>query len=171
MRLALAAVFAALTPSVLAQDIAALPGGATSLQEAHGDWTVTCALVDSKKACGLSQAVGNQEGVQLVAVELSSMDGVRAEGMMMTAFGLRLADGVTLGIDGQGLTKALPFFTCLQAGCLVPLTLDEVALSAMRLGKSLEVTAVNSQSGQPVTIPLSLAGFTAAYNRTVELSK
>lgn len=107
----------------------------------------------------------------LVGVELAAPSGNKAEGMLLTAFGLRLDAGIQLGIDGQQLGQALPFLTCVQTGCLVPLDFDEVALSAMKVGTTLEVTGVKVDDGQPVTVPLSLAGFTAAYNRTAELAQ
>lgn len=170
MRRVLAAALLVTTSPALAQ--ATLPGGASALNEAHGSWTVNCTLVEAGKDCAFSQTAGNpQTGTALVAVELAAPSGNKAEGMLLTAFGLRLDAGVRLGIDGQQLGQALPFLTCVSTGCLVPLDLDEVALSAMKVGTTLEVTGVKVDDGQPVTVPLSLAGFTAAYNRTAELAQ
>jgi invasion protein IalB len=115
--------------------------------------------------------VNQQSGQTLVAIEMGTVEGNRVEGMLLTAFGLRLDAGVQLGIDGQKLGEPAPFLTCLQMGCLVPLAFDEVALSALKVGNMLEVTGVNSQNGEPVLVTLSLAGFTAAQNRTAELVK
>ena len=160
-----------LASPVLAQQ-ATLPGGASALNEAHGSWTVNCTLVEAGKDCAFSQTAGNpQTGSALVAVELAAPSGSKAEGMLLTAFGLRLDAGVQLGIDGQQLGKARPFLTCVQTGCLVPLDFDEVSLSAMKVGTTLEVTGVRVDDGLPVTVSLSLAGFTAAYNRTAELAQ
>ena len=41
----------------------------------------------------------------------------------------------------------------------------------MKVGSTLDVTGVKVEDGQPVTVSLSLAGFTAAYNRTAELAQ
>ena len=65
---------------------------------------------------------------------------------------------------------ALPFLTCVHTGCLVPLNFDEVALTALKVGSKLDVTGVKVDDGQPVTVSLSLAGFTAAYDRTAVLA-
>ena len=165
-----AALLLMASPAVAQQ--ASLPGGASALNEAHGSWTVNCTLVEAGKDCAFSQTAGNpQTGSALVGLELAAPSGNKAEGMLLTAFGLRLDAGVQLGIDGQQLGQALPFLTCVQTGCLVPLNLDEVALSAMKVGTVLEVTGVKVDNGQPVTVTLSLAGFTAAYNRTAELAR
>ncbi len=149
-----------------------LPGGASELRERHGDWAVTCSAGDAGTACSFSQTAANaQTGSALVAVELGAPAGARAEGMLLTAFGLRLDAGVALAVDQTPLGTTLPFLTCVQSGCLVPLAFDEVALAALKLGKQLSVTGVKVDDGQPVTVELSLAGFTAAYNRTAELAQ
>lgn len=171
MRQVIAAVLLLVASPALAQQ-ASLPGGASALNEAHGSWTVNCTLAEAGKDCAFSQTAGNpQTGSALVAVELAAPAGNKAEGMLLTAFGLRLDAGVRLGIDGQQLGEARPFLTCVETGCLVPLDFDEVSLSAMKVGTTLEITGIKVDDGQPVTVPLSLAGFTAAYNRTADLAQ
>ena len=169
--LALAALALLATPAY-AQDVAALPGGASALQEVHGSWSVSCSVGEAGKDCGFSQAAGNpQTGSALVAVELAAPAANKAEGMLLTAFGLRLDAGVQLGIDGQPLGAARPFLTCISSGCLVPMSFEDVELSALKVGQKLNVTGVRVDDGKPVTVSLPLSGFTAAYDRTVELAK
>jgi len=156
----------------VAEDSSALPGGASALNERHGSWTVSCAVAEAGKECSFAQSAGDpSSGTTLMAVQLGAPAGNRAEGMMITAFGLRLDAGVTLAIDGQTLGAAQPFLTCVSTGCLVPLAFDEVALSALKVGSRLEVTGLRVDNGQPVTVGLSLTGFTAAYDRTAELAR
>ncbi len=171
VRIGLAVLALTMAPALAQDAIAALPGGASALNEQHDSWSVQCSVAEGTKTCGFSQATGNpQTGTTLVAVDLGAPTGNKAEGMLLTAFGLRLDAGVQLGIDGQALGTALPFLTCVAAGCLVPLNFDEVSLSALKVGTALEITGVKVDDGQPVTLALSLAGFTAAYNRTAELA-
>ena len=151
---------------------ASLPGGATALNEMHGSWTVTCSVAEGAKQCSFAQALANgQTGQTVVAMDLGTSSDARVEGMLLTAFGLRLADGIKLAIDGNAVGETLPFYMCVETGCLVQLQFDEVALSALRVGKDLQVTGTNGQTGEPVTVPLSLAGFTAAHARTIELQR
>ena len=174
MRAAWLFVLALAASPALAQDaaVAALPGGASAVSERHGSWSVDCALSETGKDCSFSQSAGNPDsGAALVAMELAAPAGNTAEGMLLTAFGLRLDAGIQLGIDGEQLGPALPFLTCVESGCLVPLAFDEVSLSALKVGTSLEITGIKVDGGETVTVPLSLAGFTAAYNRTAELAK
>ena len=171
MRHWLVAALALVAGPALAQS-GGLPGGASQLREQHGAWAVTCGVTEAGKDCSFAQTAANpQTGKALMAVELGAPAASTAEGMLLTAFGLRLAAGVSLAIDGEPLGQALPFLTCVQSGCLVPLAFDEVALAALKLGTTLDVTGVKVEDGQPVTVELSLAGFTAAHNRTAELAQ
>ena len=105
MRLTLAALALLSTPA-LAQDVAALPGGASALSEMHGNWSVNCSVGEKGKDCGFAQTAGNpQTGSALAAMELAAPAANKAE------------------------------------------------------------------DGKPVTVSLSLSGFAAAYDRTVELAK
>ncbi len=170
-RLAVAALVLLAAPAG-AQDAAGLPGGATALSERHGSWSVNCSVGEAGKGCGFSQTAGNpQTGSALVALELAAPAANRAEGMLLMAFGLRLDAGVQLGIDGQPLGAPRPFLTCISSGCVVPMAFEDVELSALKVGQKLDVTGVKVDDGQAVTVSLSLAGFTAAYDRTVELAQ
>jgi invasion protein IalB len=171
MRFALATLALIATPA-FAQDVATLPGGASALQEMHGSWSVNCSVGEKGKDCGFSQTAGNpQTGSALVAMELAAPAANKAEGMLLMAFGLRLDAGVQLGIDGQPLGAPRPFLTCISSGCLVPMSFEDVELSALKVGQKLDVTGAKVEDGKLVTISMSLAGFTAAYDRTVELAK
>ena len=171
IRFALAGLALLSTPA-LAQDVASLPGGASSLSEMHGSWSVNCLVGDKGKTCGFAQTAGNpQTGSALAAMELAAPAANKAEGMLLMAFGLRLDAGVQLGIDGQPLGAARPFLTCISSGCLVPMAFEDVELSALKVGQKLDLTGIKVEDGKPVTVSLSLSGFTAAYDRTVELAK
>lgn len=168
--LVIAALFSLAGPAAAQQ--AGLPGGASQLTERHGSWSVRCGVTEAGKECAFSQSAGNPETrTPLVAVELGAPAADKAEGMLLTDFGLRLDAGIQLAIDGAQLGAPLPFLTCVATGCLVPLDFDAVAVSALKVGQALEVTGLRAEDGQPVAVALPLAGFTAAFNRTVELAK
>ncbi|WP_395813106.1 invasion associated locus B family protein [Devosia sp.] len=164
-----AALFLALPAT--AQDVSAsLPGGAKSLSEEHGDWTVSCRAEDGKKLCVMAQALADgQSGQQVLAVELATPTIDQAEGMFLLPFGLRLADGVKLQVDGSDLAAPRTFLTCIASGCLVPVSFDAAQVSAIRSGKELQIVAASADTGEPVQLKISLAGFSRAANRSVEL--
>ncbi|WP_116653796.1 invasion associated locus B family protein [Pelagibacterium sediminicola] len=148
-----------------------LPGGATSLNETHGDWLVTCAAQENIVGCTVSQVqVNNQNRQRVLTVELRATErGNSAEGILVLPFGLALDNGVVLSIDQGTAMPALGFSTCLPAGCLVPLILDQAALTAMRAGTMLKAKAVANGNSQEVDFSISLSGFTSALARAVEL--
>jgi invasion protein IalB len=148
-----------------------LPNGASSISETYGDWTVKCAIVDGKKACVFSQTRSDEKGDRVFAVEFHSAQNGATNGILLMPFGLKLADGVKLKIDAQNLGQGAPFESCLQQGCIVPLTLPTVATDAMKNGKNLIVSATFANAAEPTAFSISLAGFAAALSRVGDLTK
>jgi invasion protein IalB len=165
--------------ALLAQDAGAdadanatgLPGGASSLTETHGDWTVSCRVEQqgdqSIRLCALSQQQANSQGQRTLAVELQPTTD-EASGVLILPFGLAVAQGVTLRVGEEEPGQPLPFSTCLPVGCLVPITLDAARLDELGQGTGLDVTATAAGGGE-VTLAIPLAGFTSALDRTREL--
>lgn len=149
-----------------------LPGGASSLNETHGDWTVACTTPEGNVRCAVSQVQVNSENRQRVlTVELTATEaGNAASGTLVIPFGLALESGVVLSIDEGAAMPALRFSTCLPAGCLIPLAFDQAALTAMRAGTALKARAAANGSGQEVNFSISLSGFTSALARAAELT-
>lgn len=168
-----AALFAAVTVPALAQDNPApvpLPGGATATTEQHTDWTVSCRVEEGRKLCAISQALADsQSGERVLAVELATPAIDQAEGMLLAPFGLRLGSGVQILVDDAPLGEARPFLTCIASGCLVPLSFGAGELSAIRAGDTMRLVAQRADAAEPVDLDVSLAGFAAAANRSVEL--
>ena len=69
-----------------------------------------------------------------------------------------------LQIDG-GERRQYPFAWCSQVGCFARFGLDAPSLAGMKRGKAGKITLVSvGQPEAPVTLDLSLTGFTAAYD-------
>lgn len=149
-----------------------LPGGATSLNEAHGDWRVACSTAEGTPRCVMSQTqVSGENRQRVLAIELAVAEGGNAAtGMLVLPFGLDLDQGVVLSIDEGGFLPSLRFSTCLPAGCLVPLAFNTDAMTAMRAGTALNVKTAASGNGQEVNFSISLSGFTNSLSRLAELS-
>lgn len=150
-----------------------LPGGATSLNETHGDWTVTCTTPGGAARCAVSQTQVNEENRQRVlAMELTANEGGKAaSGTLVLPFGLKLDQGVAFSIDEGELPPPLRFSTCLPVGCLVPLTFSQDAVAAMQAGTTLKVKAVAQDNGREINFSISLSGFAAALARAAELTE
>lgn len=166
--------FGLLLAPATAQDTApasGLPGGAQSLNEEHGDWTVSCRVEQAAKLCVMSQTLADsQSGQPVLSIELATPAVDKAEGMLLLPFGLRLADGAALKVDGAALGSNWAFVTCIATGCLVPVTFDASQVSTLRAGTELVITARGAGAGEPVELKVSLTGFARAANRSVELS-
>jgi invasion protein IalB len=164
---------ASLSGAALAQDLS-LPGGASSLREAHGDWTVSCVVQapsegEGSKICVLSQERVAQNNQRVMAIELRpENDGVK--GTLVLPFGLSLEAGVTYQLDEGDSGAQQSFRTCLPIGCLVDVNFDGHTVASLQSGRALKVWA-KAYDGQEMTLSISLTGFTSALNRAAELAK
>lgn len=149
-----------------------LPGGASSLNETFGDWTVTCGSPSGATSCVVSQTQTQQRSGQLVLDirlnPLPNKDGF--EGNLTLPFGLDLAERVTMQVDDEKEVKSLTFKTCLTTGCIVPFSINKAAIEALSKGTSLKMTAV-AVNKQNTTFPVSLNGFGVALQRATALIK
>jgi invasion protein IalB len=148
-----------------------LPGGASQMQETHGDWRVTCAQPNGQKVCTLSQQLADQNSRQLVlGIELIAKTPDKAEGTLVMPFGLAVDKGVTLQVDDNGAPMTKTFRTCVPTGCLVALSFDSAQLTALRKGTALNVKAT-ADGGKEAAFKISLTGFGSAFDRTAVLSR
>ena len=148
----------ALSTTVLAQ-APQLPGGATSLNETYQDWTVGCRVVNDTRSCTITQQQQRQDGQRVLAIELRKQADQAVPGLLVLPFGL------SLQIDEQPALALQNFTTCLPAGCLVSLNFDEAAVSMLRGGTALKVTAATHDTKQDVALSISLKGLATALDR------
>lgn len=149
-----------------------LPGGASSLQETHGAWTVSCRIVEGRKACSVSQVRSNQQtGQRSFAIELQPPRDGKIEGVLVMPFGLALGQGVKLTLDEKPLGQTTPFSTCFPNGCLAPVSFPATAADAMKKAKTMAVTAMPFDRIEPAVFAITLDGFAQALGRVTELAK
>lgn len=149
-----------------------LPGGATSLNETHGDWTVSCGKNQLQiMNCLMSQQLLNAENKQRVmAIELTIANGPAAglNGTMVLPFGVKLSDGVKLAVDENSLLTEMPFSTCLPLGCVASIQLNPKMVEAFRVGSIVSIV-LNTLEDTQLKVELSLKGFSSAHNRITAL--
>jgi invasion protein IalB len=153
---------------------AGLPGGATSLREQHGDWTVICGVDDkSAKNCILIQEqvrqVKDGPSQRVLAVEIQPKEKA-VEAVFVLPLGLKLDKGAVLQIDDGKASDANPFRTCLLAGCVVNVSADAKLITSLGKGKALNVKTV-TDDGKDANFTISLNGFQNAFDRAVALQK
>lgn len=157
-----------------AQDMPSLPGGATSLSESHGDWTVGCGLQSdgdkTVKVCNLVQEqLDSRTRQRVIAVELRPGKGA-AKAVFLLPFGLDLQKGITAQVDDQAASGVHHFRTCLPAGCVLEMEIRTELLAELDKGTQLKLNAI-ADGGKDARFAISLKGFQAAYKRTAELTK
>lgn len=156
-------------PPVVATPTGAWPNGASAVSEVYGDWTISCTRENEKRQCQLSQAQGvAQTGQRRFSIELNAPQDGRSNGLMLMPLGLSIEPGVTFKLDDATLGKGAPYTACVQAGCIVPISLPTVATDAMRTAVNLRVTGTKP-NGEAETITVPLAGFAAALARMTQL--
>jgi len=147
----------------------------TKAQEVSGNiaspagepWTVHCnaASRTAQPDCRMEQrAVVIESGQLLMQVTIRVPADTRQPVMMLQApFGPFLPAGIILDVDEADPLK-LDFQTCDLQGCYAGGQVSEELLAAMFRGQHLNV-AIQSLNKQPIKVPMSLIGFTAAYER------
>lgn len=149
-----------------------LPGGASSIQETYGAWSVSCRLAEGRKVCSFSQVRGNQQtGQRSFAIELRAPSDGKTDGVLVLPFGLALAAGVKLTLDEKPLGQPVPFTTCVPDGCIAPVSFPTVATDAMKKAKEMAIIVTPSNNPEPITFSVALDGFAAAQARIGELAK
>lgn len=146
--------------------IPTLPGGARSISDIYGSWTLDCASDAGGARCAVTQIQFNPQTQQRVlSAEVTAPEGGSgAEGLVLLPFGLDLSAGAQLELGSRN--EALAFSTCLPAGCLVnfPLSADELAAAGVA-----NISAKVHDSGEDLTFSVPLDGLTPALARMAQL--
>ncbi|MCX5497261.1 invasion associated locus B family protein [Kaistia dalseonensis] len=161
--LAMLAVMAAGAPTLaVAQDQA--PAGQAAAK-APPPWLTVCQgqSRDAALDCQMEQRVMLQNTGQFVGSLTIRVpaDGRKPTLMIRGPLGVTLAAGATIDVDGASAVT-MPLQTCDNTGCYAGAPLSGDLLNAMVKGQVVNLTFQNL-SKAPVSIPLSLSGFSAAY--------
>lgn len=140
------------------------PGASTQPTETQtfGDWTLACGNDPANnKVCQLAQqAVDTQSNRPVVRLALTYRPGQQTPTLLMVApLGVLLPKQVQVQIDA-GKTATLPFVTCTPGGCQTMVELNADTVQQMKGGTKFNITFFLPNE-KPVTVPMSLSGFTA----------
>ncbi|MGK9264083.1 invasion associated locus B family protein [Sinorhizobium meliloti] len=156
--------------SVQGRKQATLPNGADALKETYGDWAVECTVIGIQNKCSLVPSQHDQQQrASMFSVEILIAESGENRLAVMMPFGLNLADGIRLTLDDRPAEQRGSFATCLPNGCLVPLTLPDASIEAIKKAKNLRVSATAFGGGQGPTFTVSLKGFSTAIERLKNL--
>lgn len=130
------------------------------------DWTMVCEKLPKldKEICGILQTVTN-ENRQILQVSIGYLPNSKTPRVILT---LAMPLGVFLepGLEfkgGNAKPVHLPFKVCHTNACVATIILDKDIIKNMKAGTKGSVKFAASKD-QVIEIPISLSGFTAAFN-------
>lgn len=151
--------------------------GPSAVQETYRDWVVSCVTLQATEAtpapgriCEMRQELRQAEGNQLVLAIVLQQAQIEAAGASFTLvapFGLLLSEPITIDVEDARLTE-VAYQTCLPRGCIATTQVDQAAVDRMAAGATA-IVGMATTEGQVLSVPVSLAGFTGAWNRLSEL--
>lgn len=139
--------------------------GSQAVEETFGDWSRICTTDAENRVCQIVQTANQNESGQLV---FQTAVGYVADNerpiMYMTApLGIFLPRGLSIFVDDEtdGLTATVQ--RCDANGCLGVLAMEPELVDKLKKGSNAKVIfGVSAQ--QNVSVPMSLTGFTNAFN-------
>ncbi len=146
------------------------PGASVSgnavVAETHRDWQILCGRLAGAEedSCEMYQLLETDDGpiAEISIVALPESAGFPAGATITTPLETFLPTGVGFRVD-SGQMRQEPFVVCTVIGCIARLGLDESEVTAMQRGASAFVTIASIVAvDQPIEVPVSLLGFTAA---------
>jgi invasion protein IalB len=130
-------------------------------------WSSTCSSTGRglPLECALEQRAFVRESGQLVGVVTIKVPGdtKKPVAMIQVPLGLFLPAGITVNIDGD-MARNQSLQTCNANGCYAGFPVSDQLLKLMLNGEKLNVI-FQYLDKKPVTLPMSLAGFSEAYAR------
>jgi invasion protein IalB len=132
----------------------------------YGDWQYKCEKYGANKETRcyiLYSAVVPKTKTRILQMAVAMEGPGQGPLAILTApLGVQLEEGLLLQVDG-GETIRLPFKICAPGGCIAPRPLNDDNISELERGARLLVGFYNT-AGELVAVPVSLKGFTAAFD-------
>ncbi len=138
----------------------------------HQDWEVVCSLLppEGPELCEMYQLLldPTQQPIAEISIVAFPQGNEVAGGVTITTpLETFLPSGLAFRIGADGTTRLEPFRVCTLVGCIVRLGLSEDEINAMKRGANAFITILPFVApDQPVELPISLRGFTAAFDET-----
>ena len=142
----------------------------TSVQAQQGNvaatgWFKACNEVGGNKICNVQFRVVTTQGNQVITtLNLIEVSGEvdRKIFRIIVPTGRSLPPGVQVQVDGKRAVT-IPYAYCRPQVCAAEAILNDELVKIFKAGGGLEVTSMNFQS-KPNKVPITLKGFTAAYD-------
>ncbi|MDO5631379.1 MAG: invasion associated locus B family protein [Paracoccus sp. (in: a-proteobacteria)] len=146
--------------------------GAYYVKSTQTDWTVRCINTENPvDPCEMYQLLRDEGGNSVAEVTMIPLSGgqVAAGATMVAPLETDLIAGLTLRVD-QGQARTYPFNLCTSIGCVSRVGFTQAELDQLRRGRAATISLVpfGGDPRDPVSLNMSLSGFTAAINELTE---
>ena len=144
--------------------------GQTYVSETIGDWNMRCIKTDQEEdPCQMAQLLADGEGNPIAEFSLFRLpDGAqqaKAGATVIVPLETSLQARLAMKVDDEQ-ERFYPFAFCDRVGCYARIGLTDAEVTAFKRGKEATLTIVPFLAqDQKVDIVLSLAGFTAGYDK------
>lgn len=162
----------------LGEPVAADPQGAqppsTYVKEVFRDWSLQCLKVsEENEICQMYQLLTDDNGASVAEVNLFRLKGggqAVAGGTFTVPLETLLTQKLTVAVDGRE-AKRYDFSFCTVQGCYARIGFTAEDIARYKAGKEAVLTIVPVIApDKTVSVTMSLAGFTAAFEASSELT-
>ena len=129
------------------------------------DWVAACPEVEGagEVRCFIFQNLAVRESNQpVLSIRIGYVRGSEQPAALMTVpLGVFLPVGMEIRVDESEPTR-IAYQVCNQGGCIAALPMDDARIAAFKAGQKANISFQDGRR-QPVTVPVSLSGFTAGF--------
>ncbi|MCK4713788.1 MAG: invasion associated locus B family protein [Marinosulfonomonas sp.] len=149
--------------------------GTTYVHDRFNDWELRCVRVEEgqKEPCNLFQLMKDEQGTAIAEISfiiLPKGQQAAAGATIVAPLETLLTQQLTLSVD-EGTKKRYPFRFCTPIGCYAQVGFSNGDVAAFKRGVAAALTIVPAFAPEEkITVKLSLAGFTKAYEALQALS-
>ena len=141
----------------------------STVKAKHGAWEIRCAT-QNPEACLMTQTGNNPEGqpvLQALVRKTPGLTGPQGQAVpavfeVIAPIGVFLPAGVAIKIDGREIGRGA-YRVCNPQACLVAEPVQQDFIDQLKKGSNA-VMSITGANGETADIPISLSGFTKAYN-------
>ncbi len=143
-----------------------------TFEETHADWRVRCEKPKDGSAperCFMFQNLVMRESQRQLlnfAVAFPDEDADNPTAVVMVPLGVSLPAGLGLAVTEDAEPTRVAFQHCITIGCRAVIPLDSDQVAALKAGTEATIS-FSDGTGRAVNVPVSLSGFTAAFNSLV----
>lgn len=163
--IATAALFSIMTAGAVSQESKSAPAQSIAPGAIPSGWFKICNVdqKSKKKTCALNFNVVDTKGATVASARVIEQDGASQKGFTFALPpGLLIQPGMRIQIDGAK-TGTAKFQICSPQACFAEARFNNDFISALKRGNEMKVIGLN-QAGKQVEFPVTLSGFTAAYD-------